>query len=494
MLRVENLKKSFGSELLFEGVSFTVNNGERVGLVGRNGHGKTTLFRILNRDEIPDEGIITYPRHYHIGCIKQEISFTEDTVLKEGMTGLRVEERGHYWKVEKILIGLGFGTKDFNRHPLEFSGGYQVRLNLVKVLVSEPDMLLLDEPTNYLDITSIRWIEKFLINWQHGLMLITHDRSFMDKVATAIIGIHRKKTRKIYGNTEKYYNQIAQEEEVYEKTRINDERQKKEVEQFIQRFRAKARLANMVQSRIKQLEKKDKKDKLEKIKNLEFSFRDKPFPAKYALTAKNISFSYDGQNPLISTFDITIKSGDRVFIIGKNGKGKTTLLKILAGKLLPNYGEIIYHPNLSFGLFEQTNIKTLVDTRSVYEEIILSDPDYDKQKARNICGVMMFEEDLALKKIGVLSGGEKSRVLIGKLLITPTNMLLLDEPTNHFDMQSCDSLISALDEFPHAFVMVTHNELFLHALATRLIVFKDEFPYVFEGTYQEFLEKDCISK
>ncbi len=214
-----------------------------------------------------------------------------------------------------------------------------MRLNLVKALVAEPDLLLLDEPTNFLDIASIRWIEQFLSNWPHELMLITHDRSFMDKVVTHTMGIHRRNLRKIDGNTTKYYNQIAQDEEVYEKTRINDERRRKEIQQFITRFRAKARLANLVQSRIKTLKKMEKKDKLEELKLLDFSFRSSPFPGKSILTRSHLAFGYSEQKPLIKDFNVTIGTGERVCVVGKNGKGKTTLLKLLAGKLPPQSGK-----------------------------------------------------------------------------------------------------------------------------------------------------------
>ncbi|MBA4369753.1 MAG: ABC transporter ATP-binding protein, partial [Desulfobacterium sp.] len=243
MISVENLSKSFGGNLLFERISFKINSRERIGLVGRNGHGKTTLLRILIGDERPDDGQISLPKHYRIGYVRQNINFQKETVLEECMTGLVESEKDHDWKAEKILAGLGFSETDMQKHPDFFSGGYQVRLNLAKVLVSEPDLLLLDEPTNYLDITSIRWIKKFLCNWPHELLLITHDRGFMDKVVTHTIGIHRKKIRKMKGNTEKFYSQLAQEEEIYEKTRLNDEKRQKEMELFISRFRAKARLA-----------------------------------------------------------------------------------------------------------------------------------------------------------------------------------------------------------------------------------------------------------
>ena len=439
MIVVENITKSFGSQILFQGMSFKLNPKERIGVVGRNGYGKTTLFRLINGEELPDEGAIVVPKHYRIGCVRQEIEFAEDTILAEAMTGLREDEQDHFWKAEKILDGLGFSNNDIQRHPAKFSGGFQVRLNLAKVLLSEPDLLLLDEPTNFLDITSIRWVERFLVNWPGELMIITHDRGFMDKIVTHTLGIHRNKTRKIPGNTEKYYDQIAQDEEVYEKTRINDERRRKEVESFISRFRAKARLANLVQSRIKTLSKLEKKQKLEKIKTLDFSFRSIPFPAKHVMSLKDVSFSYQQHNPLIKDFSITVNTGDRICVVGKNGKGKTTLLKLLSGVLKPKKGKIDSHPAVAKGFFEQTNVKHLVNTRTVEEEILLSHTDVI--------------------------------------------------PTNHLDMESCDALLSALDNFDGTLVMVTHNEMFLHTLAERLIVFQNNQVSVFEGSYQRFLDK-----
>ena len=489
MINIENLTKSFGGHTLFEDISFRLNSKERLGLVGRNGHGKTTLFKLIAGDELPDSDSISIPKNYRISYVRQELNFTRDTALKECMTGLGEEERDHYWKVEKILAGLGFSNEDFKRHPSEFSGGFQVRLNLAKALASDPDLLLLDEPTNYLDITSIRWVERFLLNWPHEVLLITHNRSFMDKLVTHIVGINRKKIRKIAGNTEKFYDQIAQEEEIYEKTRLKDENRQKEIKLFITRFRAKARLANMVQSRIKTLAKKEKQEKLEKIKTLDFSFRYHPFAGKQILTTQNLSFSYEKTVPVIKNFDINIGAGDRVCVVGKNGKGKTTLLKLMAGELDPQKGQISYNPNAKNGFFEQTNVKILIDTRTVEEEILYSDSHVDRQLARNVCGAMMFGGDDALKKISVLSGGEKSRVMLGKLLVTPVNLLLLDEPTNHLDMESSDALLAAIDNFDGTVIMVTHNEMFLHALAQRLIVFQENSTYVFDGSYQRFLEE-----
>jgi len=447
MINVENIQKSYGGRLLFENVSFKLNSRERVGVIGRNGHGKTTLFRTISGDEEPDEGVITFPKYYRIGYVRQQINFTQKTVLEEGLTGLPPEERDNFWQAEKILSGLGFSDEDMQRHPGEFSGGFQVRLNLAKELISDPDLLLLDEPTNYLDITSIRWIERFLSQWPHELMLITHDRSFMDKVITHTLGIHRGKVRKMEGHTGKYYTQIAKEEEIYEKTRANDEKRRKEVELFITRFRAKARLANMVQSRIKTLSKMEKRDKLEKMKTLDFTFREAPFTAKRVVAVENIHFGYDPLSLLIRDLNITINAGERICVVGQNGKGKTTLLKLLAGKLQPQKGVIKYHHSVIQGFFEQTNIQSLVANNTIEDEILYTHASVDRQKARNACGAMMFGGDDALKKISVLSGGEKSRVMLGKLLVSPVNLLLLDEPTNHLDMEACDSLLAAIEYF-----------------------------------------------
>lgn len=489
MIRVENLYKSYGELTLFAGINFVLNAKERLGVVGRNGHGKTTLFRMILGKENPDSGSVIIPKGYHIGYVSQNLEFKHDTVLAEAASALPETEKDHHWKAERILDGLGFNRRQAQRHPQEFSGGFQVRLNLAKALISEPDLLLLDEPTNFLDITSIRWIERFLHNWSHEVMLITHDRSFMDKIVTHTMGIHRQKARKIEGTTAKYYNQIAQDEEVYEKTRIKDARRRKEIEQFISRFRAKARQANLVQSRIKTLQKMENKQKLEKLKILDFSFNSSPFPAKQACSAQNVNFFYHAEIPLIRDFNITVAARERIGVVGPNGRGKSTLLRLMAGELSPRSGRIEYHPAVKKGYFEQSNVKTLVDDRTVLEEIMFANPDVDQQRARDVCGAMMYSGDDALKKISVLSGGEKSRVILGKLLVSPANLLLLDEPTNHLDMESCDALLAAIDNFDGTVIMVTHNEMFLHALAQRLIIFQNGRIEVFDGGYQRFLDK-----
>ena len=401
MLSFDNISKNFGSRTLFDRISFRVNKGERVGLVGRNGRGKTTLFKIIAGHEQADAGTVSGPKNYRIAYIRQHMDFAGKSVLEECAAGLSEDEKDHEWRAAKILSGLGFSEKDMSRSPDEFSGGFQARLSLAKAIVSDPDMLLLDEPTNYLDITSIRWIVRFLRGWPREIMLITHDRSFMDRVATHIVGIRRAGVRKVEGDTAKYYARLAADEEIYEKTRINDEKRKKEVERFITRFRAKARLAGLVQSRVKTLNKMEKKTKLEAIKELDFKFLAKPFPKKRMGDVANLSFSYDEKTPLFSDLNFTIGSRDRICVVGQNGKGKTTLLKLLAGSLPPLTGDINFHHAAKPGVFEQSNIDSLVDSRTVEEEILHAGNGTDRRLARDICGAMMFCGDDALKKISV---------------------------------------------------------------------------------------------
>jgi len=493
VIQASNLSKAYGTQIIFDDVGFMVNAGERIGLTGRNGSGKTTLLRMITGEAKPDTGVLSIPNNYKIGYLSQHLQFSRDSVLKEACLGLKPSEDGRdeSYKAEKILMGLGFSVEDFSRHPLDLSGGFQVRLHLAKLFASEPDLLLLDEPTNYLDIISIRWLTRFLKGWKGELVLITHDREFMDGVTTHTMCIHRNKIRKIAGPTQKLFNQILMEEEVYELTRVNEEKKRREVEQFINRFRAQATRARLVQSKIKALQRKEKLEKMSGARDLEFEFARAPFKGKMLIEAKDISFSFEPEGPpLIDGLDISIGKKDRIAVVGKNGKGKTTLLSLLAGELQPLRGEVLHHSQARLGYFGQTNIQRLDVDKTVEEEILDAMPEYNRGTARTICGVMMFEGDTALKKVAVLSGGEKSRVLLGKLVVSPANLLLLDEPTNHLDMESVDSLLAAIEAFEGAVMIVTHSEMILNAIATRLIVFDDNKVKVFEGTYQDFLDRD----
>jgi ATP-binding cassette subfamily F protein 3 len=492
VIQASNLSKAYGTQVIFDDVSFSINAGERVGLVGRNGHGKTTLLRIITGEERSDEGVVSIPNNYTVGHLSQYLEFNEDTVLKEGCLGLKPSDDGRdeSYKVEAVLMGLGFSAEDFSRPPRDLSGGYQVRLNLAKLLVSGPNLLLLDEPTNYLDIVSIRWLTVFMKSWRGELILITHDRDFMDSVTTHTMGIHRNKIRKIPGPTHKLYQQILTEEEVYEQTRVNEEKKRKEAEQFINRFRAQATRARAVQSKIKALRKRERLEEMSGPKDLEFEFVSAPFTGKCLMEAKDVSFSFEPEGPpLIDGLNLAVGRRDRIGVIGKNGKGKTTLLNLLAGELKPVRGEVVRHSQSRLAYFGQTNIMRLDPEKTIEEEILDVQPDFNRNAARNMCGIMMFEGDSALKKVRVLSGGEKSRVLLGKLVVRPANLLLLDEPTNHLDMESVDSLLGAIDSFEGAVMIVTHSEMILNAVATRLIIFDGGCVKVFEGTYQDFLDR-----
>lgn len=488
MIQAVGLSKGYGTQVLFENISFTLGKGERVGLVGRNGSGKSTLFKIILGEETPDKGDLIVPKNYRLGTLKQHLHFTQPTILQEGMTALQAEAQFDEYKVEKMLMGLGFKREDMHRPPSDFSGGYQIRLNLAKVLLEDPDCLLLDEPTNYLDIVSMRWLAKFLRNFKGEMIIITHDRGFMDEVTTHTMGIWRQKLVKIPGNTDKYFEQIVLEEEIHEKTRANTDKKRKDLQEFVDRFRAKATKAAQAQSRLKLLEKMPEIEALAMVASLDFEFNHKECPGKVLMEANELSFGY-GVELLFRDLSFTITKGEKIAIIGKNGKGKSTLLNLLAGELNPVHGVISRNVNLLVGHFGQTNINRLGFENTIEEEIAAVAPDLSRDRVRAICGTMMFSGDLAKKKIKVLSGGERARVLLGKLLARPTNLLLLDEPTNHLDQESVEALTMELQNYPGAVVIVTHSEGILRAVASSLVVFHEGKAEYLKETYDGFLTK-----
>ncbi|MDP6928330.1 MAG: ATP-binding cassette domain-containing protein [Planctomycetota bacterium] len=491
MLQVHQLRKAYGTQLLFDGVTFALTPGERLGLVGRNGSGKTTLFRLILGEEPADDGRIDKPKGYTIGHLSQHLQFKKDTVLEEACLGLPVQEGDwvEEYRAEEALMGLGFTVADFDRPPSELSGGYQVRLQLAKVLVSSPDLLLLDEPTNYLDIVSMRWLQRYLRSWPGEVILITHDRNFMDRVTTHSMAIHRGKVRRVAGRTDKLYEMLAVEEEIHEKTRQNQQKSRRDAERFVERFRAQATKARQVQSRIKMLKKQGTMEQLDEIATMSFKFNAAPFHAHTLLSGEDLEFGYGDGPSLIDKLSLDLEMGDRVAIVGKNGKGKSTLLNLIAGELMARHGNFKRHAAMRLAHFGQTNIDRLHEDMTVEEEVMSAVPDHSRGTARAICGLMMFQGDDALKKVNVLSGGERARVLIGKLLVSPSNLVLLDEPTNHLDMESIESLIDALLEFPGGAIVVTHNERVLHAVATKLVVFDRGRASWFDGTYRDFLDR-----
>jgi ATP-binding cassette subfamily F protein 3 len=490
MIQAKNLSKHFGTQDLFDNVGFQLGPRERVGLVGRNGSGKSTLFKLILKELSPDSGEITIPKGYRLGALEQHIHFTKPTMLEECVQVLNPDDFLEH-EAEKILFGLGFTDEDMHKDPKSFSGGYQIRINLTKVLLQSPNLLLLDEPTNYLDIVSIRWLKSFLKNFPGEIMLITHDREFMDDVVTHTMGLHRQQLKKIKGDTAKFYEQILQEEEMYEKTRGNLDKKRKEMEAFVERFKAKASKAAQAQSRMKALEKMQTMDKLADVDSLGFKFRFIECPGKQIAEVKSLSFSYPDkpEELLFHNLSFPINREDRIGIIGKNGKGKSTLLNVIGGHLSANSGKVNFHPSAQVGHFGQTNINRLSMEHTIAEEIQAENSDLTISGVRNICGTMMFDGDLAKKKIKVLSGGERARVLLGKILAKPANLLLLDEPTNHLDMESIESLTEEIGNFPGAVVIVTHSEIMLRNLATKLVIFHNGNAEFFNGNYDDFLEK-----
>ncbi len=486
MIICNNLKKQFGTHVLFEKVTFQLGKGDKIGLVGRNGCGKSTLLKIILGNERCDEGEVIIPNNYKIGQLNQHIAFTQKSVLEEVTHYLREDQA---FQGEKILFGLGFSKEDMQKDPTNFSGGFQIRIELAKALLKNPDMLLLDEPTNYLDITSLRWLRSYLVQYRGEVILITHDRRFMDSVVTHTMGIHRGNLRKVKGKTSDYYHVIAQEEENYTKTMVNQDKKRKEIEKFVERFKSKASKARQAQSKIKVLKKLEDLRPLEKVRDLSFHFNYSRCPGKELLKINHLTFGYDSKNLLIKDFDVTIGSQDRLAIIGPNGKGKSTLLNLMASHLAPLEGERKEHPSLQIGYFGQTHKLDLDPERTVFEEIQYQNSDLNRTDVMAIAGAMMFSGDLAEKKIKVLSGGEKNRVLLGKTIARPANLLFLDEPTHHLDLESVNSLQDAIEGFEGAVVIVTHDEEVIRNLATKLVVFQKGEVTLFDGTYDEFLEK-----
>lgn len=465
MIQVVGLAKSYGMQVLFDDLNFTLGRGEKIGLVGRNGAGKSTLLKILLEEESPDEGKVTIPSRYRVATLKQHLSFSEPTILQEACLSLPDDQKFDSFRAEKILMGLGFGLADFSRAPAEFSGGMQIRLNLAKVLLQDPDCLFLDEPTNYLDIVGMRWLTGWLRAFRGELILITHDSGFMDSVTSHTMGLWRQKLVKVPGGTKNFYAKLAEEEDIYEKTRANLDRKRKEMEDFVERFKAKASKATQAQSRMKMLEKMGEMNELAAVQTLDFSFNHVDCPGKTLLEIKDLSFGWDKANPLFRDLNFAIQRNDKIAVIGKNGKGKSTLLNVIAGEITADTGSIRQHPSMLLGHFGQTNISRLSSNSTVEEEISSANPGLGQQRVRSICGTMMFSGDLAKKKVSVLSGGERARVLIGKLLARPTNLLLLDEPSNHLDQQSVEALLEELKVYPGAVIVVTRRSTKLRGMS-----------------------------
>jgi ATP-binding cassette subfamily F protein 3 len=487
MIQGDDLTLSYGGQPVLEKASFSLQKRERCGLIGRNGSGKSTLFRLIAGQEKADEGRIIMPKGYRLGVLQQQIRFTKPTVLEEAALGLR--DPDCLYQVEAILFGLGFTEEALDQSPHMLSGGYQLRVQLAKVLASEPDCLLLDEPTNYLDILSIRFLSKFLREWEGEMILISHDLEFLDQATTHMMAINRHHVYKIKGKSTDIFHLIAAEEERHEVTRANVEKKKAHLQEFVDRFGAKASKATQAQSKQKMLDKLPDLEKLKNLAHLDFKFHEVPFNGRKILEALNLKFSYTDE-PLIDDFSLMIEKGDRIAIIGKNGYGKSTLLRLLIEELKPKTGTLTTSIVAKIGYFGQTHIDRLNPAHTIEEEVSIANPKLSFTQVRGVCGLMMFSGDLAKKAISVLSGGEKSRVLLGKIIAQPCNLLLLDEPTHHLDIESIEALIDAIEEFEGSVVIVTHSEWILRRIPfNKLIVCHKQKQELFLGSYEEFLSK-----
>lgn len=486
MLQGEDLTITYGQVPLFQGATFAIQRGERCGLVGRNGTGKSTILRLIVGRESADSGRIIIPKGYRIGFLDQHIRFTHLTIMEEALSKVSLQQ----YQMEEMLGGLGFTEAMLDSDPQKLSGGYQLRLHLAKVLGAEPDCLLLDEPTNYLDILSIRWLSSFLKQWKGEFILITHDREFMDSVTTHTMGIHRHKVHKVEGSTEKYFEQLAQAELVHERARQKLEKKKEHLTAYIERFGAKASKATQAQSKQKMLDRMPALEQLKDLYGLQFHFNEAPFNGRKMVEAEEVTFGYNSLKTLIEKFSLLIEKKDRVAIIGKNGIGKSTLLRLLAQDLEPISGTVVQADPVRLGYFGQTNIDRLHPNHTIEQEVSEANPKLNFTQVKAICGLMMFSGDLSEKPVSVLSGGERSRVLLAKILAHPCNLLFLDEPTHHLDMESIEALIDALEEFDGSVVIVTHSELILHRLnLNKIIVCHPDKQQFFLGTYGDFLEK-----
>jgi len=511
-----------GARTLFENASFQVNYGERVALVGPNGAGKTTLFSIILKQREPDAGTVERDEWTMVGYLPQEAEAHGDETILDVATG-RVEELPQLEKMlhdlekagavsspeyleahakhdklndpqvetkaKKMLRGLGYRDADFNRKAREMSGGWIMRARLARLLVMEPDLLLLDEPTNHLDLLSLLWLQNYLKNYAGALLLISHDRQFMDEVISQVHEISEKKLIAYTGN---YSDFLRQREERYEQQLAAYKNQQKEIadlQAFADRFRSIPSKASQAQSKLKQIERLELIEKpMAPRKPFRFQIPSPPRGGQRAISLEGIHMAY-GTTKVYQGLDLTIERGERTVLVGPNGSGKSTLLKILAGVVEFQKGQRDLGHNAKIGYFSQHRAATLDPERSVLEEVLASAPLMREDEARGVLGSFMFRKDDIFKKTAVLSGGEKSRLNLVKFLVDPPNLLLMDEPTTHLDIHTVESLTLALERYEGTLVFISHDVHFIRHLATKVLHVNAGTVTPYVGGYDYFLEK-----
>jgi len=529
LIDVINLSQAFGGRDLFRGIGFQIESGDRIGLVGPNGSGKTTLLKILSGSLATMEGEIRTAKGARIGYLPQDlqekplgllldsvlnslperlrihqtIQETEETLEQklsepeQGLLNIRLAEAhqemldletrypGH--RAQKILLGLGFKPGDFQRELRTLSGGWQMRAALGSLLYQNPDLLLLDEPTNHLDMPSVHWLEEFLKDYKGAMVLICHDREFLNRQVRRILSFEPEGLRSYSGNYDFYLQAREEESRTLDARARNQEQKVKEAKRFIERFQAKASKARQAQSKIKLMKKMELIETHQHRKNIRFSFPPVEQSGRNVVTVQGLSKSFGGP-PLYQDLDLHVLRGERIAIIGPNGAGKTTLLRMIAQEMQPDQGKISlgYGANLSY--YAQHHSEMLDNNKTILEEVYQIVPHETVSFVRGICGAFLFSGEDVDKSIGVLSGGERARVALAKILVKPGNLLVMDEPTNHLDIISSEILIDALTDFGGTLLFVSHNQAFVNRLATRIWDIHDGLVEEYPGKLNEYLE------
>jgi len=471
MLTVDHISMEFSSRPVLDDITFLINRKERIALVGKNGAGKTTLLRLIAGEYQPTSGRISKEADMTIGYLPQVMLFQDDRTLREEvMTVAHEDEARFVAEMDRTIIGLGFERKDFERPCSEFSGGWRMRIELAKILLRHPDLLLLDEPTNHLDIESIQWLEDFLKTSPSAVLMVSHDRAFIDNVCGRTIEIT---LGRIYDYNVNYSRFVALRKERHEqqvRAYQNQQKMIQDTEEFIERFRYKATKAVQVQSRIKQLEKLERLEvDLEDTSRLNLRFPPAPRSGDYPLIVEDLRKDF-GEHNVFHDVTFTIKRGEKVAFVGKNGEGKTTLVKCIMGQL-DYLGTLKIGHNVKIGYFAQNQAALLDENLTVFDTIDYVAVGDIRTKIRDILGAFMFGGEASEKKVKVLSGGERSRLAMIRLLLEPCNLLILDEPTNHLDMQSKDVLKAALQDFNGTLICVSHDRDFLNGLVNKVYEF-----------------------
>ncbi len=494
MLSIDHLSIEFSSRPILDDISFLVNKKDRIALVGKNGAGKTTLLRLIAGEYQPTAGTISKDADLTIGYLPQVMLFQDDRTLREEvMTIFHGEDEARFIaEMDRTIIGLGFERKDFDRPCSEFSGGWRMRIELAKILLRHPDLLLLDEPTNHLDIESIQWLETFLKTSQSAVIVVSHDRAFIDNVTNRTIEIT---LGRIYDYDVNYSKFVVLRQERHDqqvRAYMNQQKMIQETEDFIERFRYKATKAVQVQSRIKQLNKLERLEvDIEDTSRLNLRFPPAPRSGDFPLIIQDLRKDY-GTHTVIQDVNLTIRRGEKVAFVGKNGEGKTTLVRCIMGQL-DYFGTLKIGHNVKIGYFAQNQASLLDENLTVFETIDYVAVGDIRTKIRDILGAFMFGGEASDKKVKVLSGGERSRLAMIRLLLEPCNLLILDEPTNHLDMQSKDILKDALKDFNGTVICVSHDRDFLDGLVQKVYEFGGGHVREHIGGIYDFLRTKKIS-